>query len=83
VGLAAVPTTIIFRLLNFWLLLPVAAGCYYWLMHEPSAEDEQDAQAADQQPAHAPESVSRHAPLDDERNNKEEEAVMHASPSSE
>lgn len=33
-GAAAVPAAIIFRLLNFWLLLPVAATCYYWLMHE-------------------------------------------------
>lgn len=34
-GLAAVPAAIIFRLFNFWLLAPVAAACYHWLMHEP------------------------------------------------
>ncbi len=33
-GPAAVPAAIIFRLFNFWLLAPVAAGCYHWLMHE-------------------------------------------------
>ncbi len=33
-GDAAVPAAIIFRLLNFWLLAPVAAGLYHWLMHE-------------------------------------------------
>lgn len=33
-GQAAVPAAIIFRLFNFWLLAPVAAGCYHWLMHE-------------------------------------------------
>jgi uncharacterized protein (TIRG00374 family) len=51
-GMAAIPVAIIFRLLNFWLLLPVAAGCYYWLMHEPPIEnlDKQgeDTQADDQ-----------------------------------
>lgn len=35
VGVAAVPAAIIFRLFNFWLLTPVAAACYHWLMHEP------------------------------------------------
>jgi uncharacterized protein (TIRG00374 family) len=35
VGPAAVPAAIIFRLFNFWLLAPVAAACYHWLMHEP------------------------------------------------
>jgi len=34
VGPAAVPAAIIFRLFNFWLLAPVAAGAYHWLMHE-------------------------------------------------
>lgn len=34
-GPAAVPAAIIFRLFNFWLLAPVAAACYHWLMHEP------------------------------------------------
>ena len=32
VGPAAVPAAIIFRLLNFWLLLPPAALGYAWLM---------------------------------------------------
>jgi uncharacterized protein (TIRG00374 family) len=32
VGTAAVPAAILFRLLNFWLLLPVAAGGYFWQM---------------------------------------------------
>jgi uncharacterized membrane protein YbhN (UPF0104 family) len=34
VGPAAVPAAIIFRLFNFWLLAPVAAASYHWLMHE-------------------------------------------------
>lgn len=34
VGPAAVPAAIIFRLFNFWLLAPVAAVAYHWLMHE-------------------------------------------------
>lgn len=34
VGPAAVPAAIIFRLFNFWLLAPVAAVSYHWLMHE-------------------------------------------------
>lgn len=34
VGQAAVPAAIIFRLFNFWLLAPVAAAAYHWLMHE-------------------------------------------------
>ncbi len=33
-GQAAVPGAIIFRLFNFWLLAPVAAVAYHWLMHE-------------------------------------------------
>lgn len=33
-GSAAVPAAIIFRLFNFWLLAPVAAVAYHWLMHE-------------------------------------------------
>lgn len=33
-GAAALPAAILFRLFNFWLLAPVAAGCYHWLMHE-------------------------------------------------
>lgn len=32
VGAAAVPAAILFRLLNFWTLLPVAAGGYGWLI---------------------------------------------------
>jgi uncharacterized protein (TIRG00374 family) len=35
VGPAAVPAAIIFRLFNFWLVAPIAAACYHWLMHEP------------------------------------------------
>lgn len=34
VGPAAVPAAVIFRLFNFWLLAPVAAVAYHWLMHE-------------------------------------------------
>ena len=33
VGPAAVPAAVIFRLLNFWLLLPAVALAYAWLMH--------------------------------------------------
>lgn len=33
VGAAAITAAIIFRLLNFWLMMPVAALCYRWLMH--------------------------------------------------
>jgi uncharacterized membrane protein YbhN (UPF0104 family) len=33
VGPAALPAAILFRLLNFWALLPVAAVSYAWLMH--------------------------------------------------
>jgi uncharacterized protein (TIRG00374 family) len=35
VGPAAVPAAITFRLLNFWLLAPLAAAGYHWLMHDP------------------------------------------------
>jgi uncharacterized protein (TIRG00374 family) len=38
VGPAAVPAAVIFRLFNFWLLAPVAAAAYHWLMHEPAAK---------------------------------------------
>ena len=31
VGAAAIPAAIVFRLLNFWVMLPIAAGCYAWL----------------------------------------------------
>jgi len=34
VGAEAVPAAILFRLLNFWLMLPIAAGCYAWLTRE-------------------------------------------------
>jgi uncharacterized protein (TIRG00374 family) len=37
VGPAAVPAAIIFRLMNFWLLTPIAAGGYSWLMHSQPA----------------------------------------------
>jgi uncharacterized protein (TIRG00374 family) len=30
-GAAAVPAAILFRLLNFWVMLPIAGGCYAWL----------------------------------------------------
>lgn len=33
VGDQAIPAAVIFRILNFWLLMPVAAICYRWLMH--------------------------------------------------
>jgi uncharacterized protein (TIRG00374 family) len=32
VGTAAIPAAIVFRLLNFWVMLPIAAGCYAWLV---------------------------------------------------
>lgn len=35
IGVLAVPAAIIFRLFNFWLMLPLSAVCYYWLVHEP------------------------------------------------
>lgn len=31
VGSEAVPAAILFRLLNFWVMLPLAGGCYAWL----------------------------------------------------
>jgi uncharacterized protein (TIRG00374 family) len=31
VGAAAIPAAIVFRLLNFWVMLPIAASCYAWL----------------------------------------------------
>jgi uncharacterized protein (TIRG00374 family) len=34
-GPAAIPAAIIFRLLNFWLLLPFAAFAYAWMIYEP------------------------------------------------
>jgi len=37
VGPAAVPAAVIFRLLNFWLLLPLAGFAYAWLTREPRA----------------------------------------------
>jgi hypothetical protein len=30
-GAAAIPAAIVFRLLNFWVMLPIAASCYAWL----------------------------------------------------
>lgn len=41
VGAAALPAAILFRLLNFWALLPVAAGGYAWLMR-PSVHPTDD-----------------------------------------
>jgi uncharacterized protein (TIRG00374 family) len=38
VGAEAVPAAILFRLLNFWLMLPIAAGCYGWLTRERRAQ---------------------------------------------
>jgi uncharacterized protein (TIRG00374 family) len=35
VGPAALPAAIIFRLLNFWFMIPIATICYYWLMRDP------------------------------------------------
>jgi uncharacterized protein (TIRG00374 family) len=32
-GAAAIPAAIVFRLLNFWVMLPIAAVCYGWLAH--------------------------------------------------
>jgi uncharacterized protein (TIRG00374 family) len=32
-GAAAIPAGIVFRLLNFWVMLPIAAACYAWLAH--------------------------------------------------
>ena len=32
VGAEAVPAAILFRLLNFWMMLPIAAACYGWLI---------------------------------------------------
>lgn len=40
VGPAAVPAAIIFRLLNFWLIAPVAALGYTWLTHEAPVVNE-------------------------------------------
>ena len=34
VGPEAVPAAIVFRLLNFWMMLAIAAGGYAWLMHD-------------------------------------------------
>jgi uncharacterized protein (TIRG00374 family) len=33
VGAEAVPAAILFRLLNFWLVLQIAAACFAWLTH--------------------------------------------------
>ncbi len=30
-GAAAIPAAIVFRLLNFWVMLPIAASCYAWI----------------------------------------------------
>jgi uncharacterized protein (TIRG00374 family) len=38
VGSVALPAAILFRLLNFWLLTPIAALAYHWLMHEKPGE---------------------------------------------
>lgn len=44
VGPEAVPATIIFRLMNFWLLTPIAAGCYHWLMHSSTVSEKTSTQ---------------------------------------
>ncbi|HEU5103777.1 MAG TPA: lysylphosphatidylglycerol synthase transmembrane domain-containing protein [Roseiflexaceae bacterium] len=31
-GAAAIPAAIVFRLLNFWVMLPITAGCYAWVV---------------------------------------------------
>jgi uncharacterized protein (TIRG00374 family) len=36
-GAAAIPAAIVFRLLNFWVMLPIAAGCYAWLAQDRAA----------------------------------------------
>jgi uncharacterized protein (TIRG00374 family) len=36
-GSAAIPAAIVFRLLNFWVMLPIAASCYGWLAHRRRA----------------------------------------------
>jgi uncharacterized protein (TIRG00374 family) len=36
-GSAAIPAAIVFRLLNFWVMLPIAAACYGWLAHGRAA----------------------------------------------
>jgi uncharacterized membrane protein YbhN (UPF0104 family) len=44
IGLAAAPAAIIFRLLNFWTLLPLATGGYLWQMRgarQPTGPDRQ------------------------------------------
>jgi uncharacterized protein (TIRG00374 family) len=38
VGTAAIPAAIVFRLLNFWVMLPIAAGCYAWLARRRAAD---------------------------------------------
>lgn len=40
VGAAAVPAAVLFRLLNFWALLPLAVGGYSWLRRDPSGSYE-------------------------------------------
>jgi len=36
-GAAAIPAAIVFRLLNFWVMLPIAAGCYAWIARRHAA----------------------------------------------
>jgi uncharacterized membrane protein YbhN (UPF0104 family) len=38
VGAAAVPAAVLFRLLNFWALLPLAIGGYSWLTRDGASE---------------------------------------------
>ena len=37
-GAAAIPAAILFRLLNFWMMLPIAAICYAWLSRDSAAQ---------------------------------------------
>jgi uncharacterized protein (TIRG00374 family) len=37
-GAAAIPAAIVFRLLNFWVMLPIAASCYAWLAHKHAGQ---------------------------------------------
>jgi uncharacterized protein (TIRG00374 family) len=40
IGPAAVPAAILFRLLDFWAILPLAGAAYLWLSREEDAQDE-------------------------------------------
>lgn len=38
IGNEAISAAVIFRLLNFWILLPVVAICYRWIMHGSASQ---------------------------------------------